>query len=899
MPEEIADLTGNRIHDERYANNVVFDKNGLNELLGEIRDYPIIDIDYVAEDETDKINSDKRVWQTYTNDTPCIKIIYGDKTNPNGNLTLEDMKQIRDWQNDIALYNNVHALYDKYSVIEDEYKTLIQNIETELENIIINVCNTYNKYLNSGGVSPTNNTTWAGTYYKMYQDAKEQYPGVDDFAWHIYPGKDGNQGLYYKITFSVIDILSRLDSIINNDNGIDALQFYNIEYGVRGDSPVNPVGPDENGKYYVIPLMIRRSEDESEQDIANIAWTGYDLYDSLYPAGAGTWTITNLDKQFKTYNDLLQQTIEALTYKYVKNTEPFDDAKAYYTYSDEFGYTWEKNLDAFSANTIYYVRKGSDGTDHIRSLLTTYANYIRQARIDQMEAIRQYLVAQRVEDTNNALTTEITQYDMADSAPYKKVYNYVMEKYFEQSIATIEQNIEQKLANATTDKYIEVQNDAEFNPNTSYYEQDAQGRFIQVNINSTAIFNNYPNTLYTLVDGAIPAIYGYKYVPVGSNITWNDNKVYPTFPQSNERNSGTFIYPEVDPDSPQRNGHFRININGHVYEIGIKGLEYSNSSAGIIAVGQEGTASTASTAQLIPADNTNSSLGTSSNPWDTAYITTVSPPSDSNITSSVGTADYPYTSGYFTSGYFTSVLTTSTTGSTVGSSEIPFGSGYFGSITIGSGDNTFTIGGGSGSGYITTSGPVDYISITNRTDSINESSGNNGALISGTTAITANTSASINTLGGIYAKKNIYGARVFNAVFNDYAEYRKTCEGVKPGQCVYEKDDGSLAITDHFLMPGAQIVSDTFGHIMGGSEECTTPLAVAGRVLVYPYQDRRNYHAGMCVCAAPDGTVNIMSRKDIMEYPDCIVGIVSEIPDYEYWGTDNIKVDGRIWIKVR
>ena len=86
---------------------------------------------------------------------------------------------------------------------------------------------------------------------------------------------------------------------------------------------------------------------------------------------------------------------------------------------------------------------------------------------------------------------------------------------------------------------------------------------------------------------------------------------------------------------------------------------------------------------------------------------------------------------------------------------------------------------------------------------------------------------------------------------------------------------------------------------MGGSEECTTPLAVAGRVLVYPYQDRRNYHAGMCVCAAPGGTVNIMSRKDIMEYPDCIVGIVSEIPDYEYWGTDNIKVDGRIWIKVR
>ena len=78
--------------DDNGYNDINTIKNGLNELLGEIRDYPIIDIDYVAEDETDKINSDRRVWQTYTNDTPCIKVIYGDKTNPNGNLTLEDMK---------------------------------------------------------------------------------------------------------------------------------------------------------------------------------------------------------------------------------------------------------------------------------------------------------------------------------------------------------------------------------------------------------------------------------------------------------------------------------------------------------------------------------------------------------------------------------------------------------------------------------------------------------------------------------------------------------------------------------------------------------------------------------------------------------------------------------------
>ena len=86
---------------------------------------------------------------------------------------------------------------------------------------------------------------------------------------------------------------------------------------------------------------------------------------------------------------------------------------------------------------------------------------------------------------------------------------------------------------------------------------------------------------------------------------------------------------------------------------------------------------------------------------------------------------------------------------------------------------------------------------------------------------------------------------------------------------------------------------------MGETDTAKTPLAVAGRVLVYTYQPRENYHAGMAVCSAPGGTIDIMSREEIRDYPDCIIGIVSEIPDYDIWGSDNIKVNGRIWIKVR
>jgi hypothetical protein len=117
------------------------------------------------------------------------------------------------------------------------------------------------------------------------------------------------------------------------------------------------------------------------------------------------------------------------------------------------------------------------------------------------------------------------------------------------------------------------------------------------------------------------------------------------------------------------------------------------------------------------------------------------------------------------------------------------------------------------------------------------------------------------------------------------------------------------------LQPGARLTSDTFGFYVGESNSCKTPIGVSGRVLAYPYQDRNNYHVGDAVCAAPNGTIDIMTRQEIMMYPDRIIGIVSEIPTYEIWDnpTDyldnetntvkiekaNIKVDGRIWVYVR
>ena len=144
----------------------------------------------------------------------------------------------------------------------------------------------------------------------------------------------------------------------------------------------------------------------------------------------------------------------------------------------------------------------------------------------------------------------------------------------------------------------------------------------------------------------------------------------------------------------------------------------------------------------------------------------------------------------------------------------------------------------------------------------------------------------------------VKGDLITNAVWNDYAEYRESAEKIKPGRVVIENGNGSISISEKRLIPGASIVSDTYGFIIGETEKCKTPVATAGRVLRYPFEDKTIYNAGDAVCTGPNGTVSKMTREEIKEYPDCILGYVSEIPTYEEWSEKHIKVNGRIWIKI-
>lgn len=154
---------------------------------------------------------------------------------------------------------------------------------------------------------------------------------------------------------------------------------------------------------------------------------------------------------------------------------------------------------------------------------------------------------------------------------------------------------------------------------------------------------------------------------------------------------------------------------------------------------------------------------------------------------------------------------------------------------------------------------------------------------------------------GVYINHNtkaLTATKIYGAVWNDYAEYRAQYEEIEPGYCVVSSNSGKVSKTTKKLQACDGIVSDTFGFGIGETDDSKTPLAVAGRVLAYA-ENPESLNSGDTVCAGPNGKVVKMTREEIREWPDRIVGIVSEIPDYETWGSGNVKVNGRVWIKIR
>ncbi len=372
---------------------------------------------------------------------------------------------------------------------------------------------------------------------------------------------------------------------------------------------------------------------------------------------------------------------------------------------------------------------------------------------------------------------------------------------------------------------------------------------------------------------------GFQYVPVGSNIKFLEVDGAPKEPLSTV---------DADDISTWHTGTFRVKVNSDTFEVPIMGLA---GGSGAIELGGD----TIIDGDLFPTQDDNYNIGLMDYyELATEYTeNTIYYVQGNNLLYTV--AEPQPTAGNFNEGTYyiknpRRWKNLYITGD-IGASSDPINAIYVNNIGASSAlvnaiyvNNINTPSGSS----LSMTGPLNITSTAGYTGAAEKPTDANGSY--GVNAISC--------AGGAYFAKNLSAMRVYNAVFNDYAECRTTID-LTPGHVVIDNDDGSLSCSNARLQPGAQVISDTYGHLMGSTDTATTPIAVAGRVLVYTYQSRENYHAGMAVCSAPDGTVDIMTREEIRDYPDCIIGIVSEIPQYDVWGSDNVKVDGRIWIKVK
>lgn len=147
----------------------------------------------------------------------------------------------------------------------------------------------------------------------------------------------------------------------------------------------------------------------------------------------------------------------------------------------------------------------------------------------------------------------------------------------------------------------------------------------------------------------------------------------------------------------------------------------------------------------------------------------------------------------------------------------------------------------------------------------------------------------------------IYGSKVYNAVWNDLAELRDQETTIEPGYVQFMNEQtGKLTKKYHKYAVG--IVSDTYGIILGLDSKSKkikkgqVPIQISGRVLQH---FSGKLKVGDQVCQQKDGTVRKMKWWEKILFPERLIGIVDEIPMYETWGENNVKVNGRIWIKVK
>ena len=138
-----------------------------------------------------------------------------------------------------------------------------------------------------------------------------------------------------------------------------------------------------------------------------------------------------------------------------------------------------------------------------------------------------------------------------------------------------------------------------------------------------------------------------------------------------------------------------------------------------------------------------------------------------------------------------------------------------------------------------------------------------------------------------------YATRVYNAIYNDivdFIDYDGEDE-IEYGKVYKRNQNGDIVLTDKFADDFLGIASDTYGFSMGVSSNKQIPIAIGGFVLAYVDWV---YSSGTPLIARENG---ILTKwvEGIPEHK--ILAFFDRVETKQEW--NNIKVNGRYWVRVR
>ena len=137
-----------------------------------------------------------------------------------------------------------------------------------------------------------------------------------------------------------------------------------------------------------------------------------------------------------------------------------------------------------------------------------------------------------------------------------------------------------------------------------------------------------------------------------------------------------------------------------------------------------------------------------------------------------------------------------------------------------------------------------------------------------------------------------WATRVYNAVYNDYADYWKARPGVdkKPGMC-YSLNNKGLIITNKRADKACiGICSDTYGFATGQQYKAI-PISIGGFLLAYVDKE---YESGSQLVPNKEGILTLATKKEIIMR----LSICKYMFKEKKIKTKGIKVNGRSWVKV-